>query len=90
MGTERMPELHQAMETEARERLARFISIEDQERLGIRIALRTGPADEEIVRYTDTHHIDLAIVHAPPGNGDTADLARALLDRAGCALLVLR
>ena len=35
MGTERMPELHQAMETEARERLARFISIEDQERLGV-------------------------------------------------------
>ena len=64
--------------------------VEDQERLGIRIALRTGPAEEEIVRYTDTHHIDLAIVHAPAGNGDAADLARALLDHAGCALLVLR
>lgn len=90
MGTERMPEIHQAMESEARERLARFVSIEDQERLGIRIALRTGPAEQEIVRYTDTHHIDLAIVHAPPGDDAAVDLARVLLDRAGCALLVLR
>lgn len=90
MSTERMPELHQAMEGEARERLARFIPVEDQERLGIRIALRTGPAEEEIVRYTDTHHIDLAIVHAPAGDGDAAHLAQALLDHASCALLVLR
>jgi hypothetical protein len=78
------------MESEARERLARFIPLEEQERLGIRIALRTGPAGEEIVRYTDTHHIDLAIVHAPPGDGDAVHLAQALLDHAGCALLVLR
>jgi hypothetical protein len=90
VGTERLPEIHQAMESEARERLARFVSIEDQERLGIRIALRTGPAEQEIVRYTDTHHIDLAIVHAPPGDAGAVDLAQALLDRAGCALLVLR
>lgn len=90
MGTERMPEIHQAMEGEARERLARFIPIEEQERLGVQIALRTGPADDEIVRYADTHRVDLAIIHAPRGNGDAAHLAQALLDRARCALLVLR
>lgn len=90
MGTERMPEIHQAMEGEARERLARFIPIEEQERLGVQIALRTGPADDEIVRYADTHRVDLAIIHAPTGNGDAAHLAQALLDRARCALLVLR
>jgi nucleotide-binding universal stress UspA family protein len=90
MGTERMPEIHQAMESEARERLARFIPIEEQERLGVQIALRTGPADDEIVRYADTHRVDLAIIHASPGSGDAAHLAQALLDRARCALLVLR
>ena len=90
MGTERMPEIHQAMESEARERLARFIPIEEQERLGVQIALRTGPADDEIVRYADTHRVDLAIIHAPTGGGDAAHLAQALLDRARCALLVLR
>lgn len=90
MGTERMPEIHQAMESEARERLARFIPIEEQERLGVQIALRTGPADDEIVRYADTHRVDLAIIHAPTGAGAAAHLAQALLDRARCALLVLR
>lgn len=90
MGTERMPEIHQAMESEARERLARFIPIEEQERLGVQIALRTGPADDEIVRYADTHRVDLAIIQAPTGAGDAAHLAQALLNRARCALLVLR
>lgn len=90
VGAERMPEVHQAMETEARERLAQLIPPDEQERLGIEIALGTGPAEDEIVRYADEHHIDLAIVQAPAGEGAHADLARALLDRSRCALLVLR
>jgi nucleotide-binding universal stress UspA family protein len=86
----RMPEVHQAMLTEARERLSRFIPPEEQETLGVEIVLRTGPAEEEIVRYTDSHNIDLAIVQAMPGDEDAATLARALLERGRGALLVLR
>ena len=90
MGAERMPELHQAMEAEARERLSQFISAEDQERLGVRIALRTGPADEEIVRYAEAHRIDLAIVQFLPGDEDAGRIAQSILERSRCALLVLR
>lgn len=88
MGVERMPDVHQAMLAEARERLDRHIPAGEQDGLGIQIALRMGPATEEIVRYTEEHAIDLAIVQAPVG-GDT-DIARALLDGGHCAVLVLR
>jgi nucleotide-binding universal stress UspA family protein len=88
VSAERLPEVHQAIEEEARERLARGISLEDQERLGVQIALRPGPADQEVVRYTNEHPIDLAIVHSPPDA--PSDLARALLDQGRCAVLVLR
>lgn len=90
VSADRLPEIHQAMEGEARERLARLIPADDQERLGVEIALRPGPASEELVRYTETHAIDLAIVQAPPGDAAAADLARALLNGGRCAVLVLR
>jgi nucleotide-binding universal stress UspA family protein len=90
MSAERMPELHQAMEEEARDRLAALIPLEDQDRLGVEIVLRTGPAAQELVRYTTEHKIDLAIVHAHEHGGTDADVARALLDHAECAVLVLR
>jgi nucleotide-binding universal stress UspA family protein len=90
VGSERMPEVHQAMEREARERLAELIPNEEQERLGIEIALGIGPAESEIVRYTETHNIDLAIVQSRVGDTASADLARALLDGGRCAVLVLR
>ena len=38
-----MPEVHEAMEAEARERLRAVISLEDQERLGVQIVLRHRP-----------------------------------------------
>ena len=90
MSADRMPEVHEAMETEARERLAPFISLEDQERLGVEIALGTGPADQEVVRYANEHGIDLAIVQARQEDDASMDLARAVLDGATCAVLVLR
>jgi hypothetical protein len=90
VSAERMPEVHEAMEGEARERLAPFISLDDQERLGVQIALGTGPADEEVVRYANEHGIDLAIVQARADDGPSMDLARAVLDGATCAVLVLR
>jgi hypothetical protein len=89
MSADRLPEVHQAIEDEARERLSRSISIEDQERLGVQLALRNGPAEEEVVRYTSEHPIDLAIIHAPAGQHHSA-LAHALIDHGRCAVLVLR
>jgi nucleotide-binding universal stress UspA family protein len=90
VSAERIPEIHQAIEEEARERLAQLIPTEEQERLGIDLTIAIGPADAEIVRYTRTHHIDLAIIHVPNGDKDGADLASAALEDGRCALLVLR
>lgn len=89
MSADRLPEVHEAMEAEARERLARLIPHEDQERLGILVALRMGPAGQELVRYTIEHNVDLAIVQARPGDRDTGH-AQALLEGGRCAVLVLR
>ena len=47
VSAERLPEVHQAIEDEARERLARSISMEDQERLGVELVIRTGPAERK-------------------------------------------
>jgi nucleotide-binding universal stress UspA family protein len=90
MSAEKLPELHQAMEEEAREGLARLIPLEDQDRLGLRIALRTGTEADELVRYTAENAIDLAIVQARPSDGEQVDVARALIDRGNCAVLILR
>jgi nucleotide-binding universal stress UspA family protein len=88
VSAERLPEVHQAMEAEARERLARLIPLEDQERLGVEIVLRTGPPVQEILAYANENAIDLAIVQARGEAG--TDLARALLDHGRSAVLVLR
>jgi hypothetical protein len=90
MSAERLPEVHEAMEGEARERLSHLIPDEDQERLGVTIALRTGPATEELVRYTTEHNIDLAIVQSRSDSDPGAEIARALLADGQCAVLVLR
>ena len=88
VSAERLPEVHDAIATEAQERLSRLIPLEDQERLGVEFVLRTGPADEELVRYTTEQKIDLAIVLVH-GDDETAH-ARALLERGRCAVLALR
>lgn len=76
-----LPELHQAIEDEARERLARVLG-EAQDT--ITVAIRTGGAAAELVRYTAEHTIDLAILQG------SDDAAGALLDRGHCSVLVLR
>ena len=88
MGVERLPDVHQAMEAEARDRLSALIPMDEQERLGVEIVLRTGPAAAELVRYTEENAVDLAIVQAPAGSD--ASIARALIDHGRCAVLVLR
>lgn len=85
-----LPVVHQAIEAEARERLARLLPIEEQERLGVQLALRLGPAERELATYTDEHEIDLAILQAPLSNPRSVELARALIDHGRCAVLVLR
>ena len=81
MAAENLPELHQAMEAEARERLAHALPAGQD---NVMIAIRTGDAADELTRYTTEHMIDLAIVQAADGH------AHALLDQGRCSLLVLR
>src|SRR6185436_1347521 len=89
VGAERLPEVHQAIEDEARERLARSIPLEDQNRLGLQLAIRIGAEETEVVGYTEEHPIDLAIIRVPSGDRHTG-LANALIERGRCAVLVLR
>ena len=78
---DKLPELHQAMEEEARERLGRVLGASQD---NVVIAIRTGDVGDELVRYTAENTIDLAIVsgHDEP--------ARRLLDKGRCSVLVLR
>ena len=81
IAAEKLPELHQGMEAEARERLAHLLpSGQDS----VVIAIRTGDAAGELIQYTTEHMIDLAIVQGAD------DHAHALLDQGRCSLLVLR
>lgn len=77
---DKLPELHQAIEEEARERLARVLPEQDN----VVVAIRTGDIGEELVRYTAEHTIDLAILSGHD------DHARTLLDKGRCSVLVLR
>ena len=81
LAAEKLPELHQAIEAEARERLARAIPGQQET---VTIAIRAGDPAVELPRYTAEHAIDLAIVHGHDEH------ARALLDHGHCSVLVLR
>jgi hypothetical protein len=81
IAAEKLPELHQAMETEARERLSRLVPAGQE---SVVVAIRTGDPADELVRYTTEHTIDLAIVHGAEGH------VHGLLDKGRCSLLVLR
>jgi nucleotide-binding universal stress UspA family protein len=87
---EQLPDVHQAIEREARERLDRLIPVDEQERLDIQLVLRPGPSARELTGYTEERQIDLAILQAPLGDDTAVDLARALIDHCRCAVLVLR
>jgi nucleotide-binding universal stress UspA family protein len=78
---DRLPELHQAIEEEARERLGRVLTVPQD---NVVVAIRTGSVGDELVRYTAEHTIDLAIV------GGHDEHARALLDKGRCSVLFLR
>ena len=66
VSAERLPEVHQAIEDEARQRLSRGISLEDQERLGVEIVLRPGrqtkrssatPTSTPSISPSSRHHL---------------------------------
>jgi nucleotide-binding universal stress UspA family protein len=78
---DRLPELHQAIEAEARERLERVFG---DAAADIVIAIRTGDAARELTRYTAENAIDLAIVRAAD------DHARGLVAHGHCSVLLLR
>lgn len=82
MPTARLPELHAAVEEEARERLGRLLPAELQQR--ITIAIRTGNTAAELVRYTTENTIDLAIVQG------SDEHARAFAENGRCSVLILR
>jgi nucleotide-binding universal stress UspA family protein len=82
MAASRLPELHRAMEEEARNRLAAVLPPEQQG--SAIIAIRTDDPSDELVRYTAEHDIDLAIVQADD------DAARALVDRGKASVLLVR
>jgi len=77
----KLVELHQAIEAEARERLARVIPEYEAD---VTIAIRTGDPSIELVLYTAEHTVDLAIIQ-----GDD-EHARALLEKGHCSVLVLK
>jgi nucleotide-binding universal stress UspA family protein len=77
----KLVELHQAIEAEARERLARVLPGHEED---VTIAIRTGDPSVELVRYTAEHTVDLAILQ---GNDEHA---RALLEKGHCSVLVLK
>jgi hypothetical protein len=57
--------------------------------LGVQFVVRTGPAAEELVRYTTEEKVDLAIVQLRGGDDDSGP-AHALLEHGRCAVLILR
>ena len=87
---DQLPAVHQAIEEEARERLAALISMEEQNHLNINLVLRMGPADRELTAFTEEENVDLAILQAPLSNPRSVEIGRALIDHGRCAVLVLR
>lgn len=82
MPTARLPELHAAVEEEARERLGRLLPGDLRER--VTIAIRIGEISAELLRYAAETPVDLAIVQ---GNDEHA---RAFIEHGRCSVLILR
>ena len=68
VSADRLPEVHQAIEDEARERLSRGISLEDQERLGIQLVLRPVPRTRRSFATPTNTPSTSPSSRPPPGN----------------------
>lgn len=78
----------------ARVRLTRLLSSEDERALRPEHVVRTGPPDTEIVDYAREHDVDLIVV-ATRGRSAVAHIiegsvAERLLRRAPCPVLIVR
>jgi nucleotide-binding universal stress UspA family protein len=78
---DKLPELHQAIADEARERLGRIVP---DGAADITIAIRTGDPSVELLRYTTENAVDLAIVCGNDPHG------RSIVDAGPCSVLLLR
>ena len=87
MGTAGMPALHQAMEAEAREKLAEVFGHDADAAV---IQIRAGDPIRAIVEYTNATSIDLIVVGLASEGEEESSLARAVLDATTCSLLVWR
>ena len=86
MGAD-MPALHQAMEAEAREKLADVFGHDADAAV---IQIRAGDPIRAIVEYTTATSIDLIVVGLASAGEEESSLARAVLDATTCSLLVWR
>jgi universal stress protein A len=89
-----MPNMGEEIEKEARERLARTISPEEQARLHVTLELLTGNPFLEICRYAKAQDIDL-IVLGTHGRGPVAHMllgsvAEKVVRKAPCPVLTVR
>ena len=87
MPTLGMPEMHQAMEAEAREKLADVFGHDADAAM---IQIRAGDPIRAIVDYTNETTVDLIVVGLASEGDEEASLARAVLDATTCSLLVWR
>jgi nucleotide-binding universal stress UspA family protein len=89
----RLPEVHEAMAAEARERLAGIFSQADQERARLTLAIETGAAAEALIRYAEAHAIDLVVIgsrgYAGEGGG-LDDIAREVVERVRASVFLVR
>lgn len=82
-----MPELHQGMEAEAREKLlALFGHAADS----ATIQIRSGDPIRAIVDYANEAAIDLIVVGLATEGDEESSVARGVLDATRCSLLVWR
>ncbi len=87
MPTSGMPEMHQAMEAEAREKLADVFGHDADAAM---IQIRAGDPIRAIVDYTNETTVDLIVVGLASEGDEETSLARAVLDATTCSLLVWR
>jgi nucleotide-binding universal stress UspA family protein len=88
-ATKALPELHDAIDAEVRERLSQFFSETDMERLQATVAIRTGGVAEELARYAETEDADLIVLGGTRG-GDALEVAKQVLERTASSIFVVR
>ena len=83
----KLPELHQGMEAEAREKLRSLFGTAAD---GATIQIRPGDPAQAIADYANEAKIDLIVVGLASEGEEESDLAHALIGATTCSLLVWR